>query len=72
MTGSQQEGNIWNTNTSYTKEQNLGPAAGTTAVLWYPAILLPGALVSPGLPAFPSGFRAPCCLLVLSVVLLRI
>ena len=64
--------NIWNTVTSCTKEQNLGPTAGTTAVLWYPAILLPGALVSPGLLAPPSGFRAPCCLRVLSVVLLQI
>ena len=64
--------NIWNTVTSSTKEQNLGPTAGTTAVPWYPAILLPGALVSPGLLAPPSGFRAPCCLRVLSVVLLRI
>ena len=43
--------NIWNTVTSCTKEQNLGPTAGTTAVLWYPAILFPGALVSPGLLA---------------------
>ena len=42
------------------------------AVLWYPAILLLGALVSPWSPGVPSGFLAPCCLLGLSVVLLRI
>ena len=66
------EGNIWNTNTSRTKEQNLGPTAGATAVLWYPAILPPGALVSPGFLVSPSCFRAPCGLRVLSVVLLRI
>ena len=52
--------------TSRTKEHNLGPA--TT----YPVILLPCVLVSPGLPTFSSDFLVPCCLLVLSVVLLRI
>ena len=54
MTGSQQEGNIWSTNIARTKEQKLGPTAGTTAVLWYLAVLPPGAFVSPGFPVFPS------------------
>ena len=64
-------GNIWSAITYCTKEQNLGSTAGATAVLRYPAILLPGALVPPGLLVSPSGFRAPCVLRVLSVVLLR-
>ena len=70
--GFSNEGNIWSTITYCTKEQILGSTAGATAVLRYPAILLPGVLVSPGLLVFPSGFRAPCVLRVLSVVLLRI
>ena len=47
-----------------TKEQKLGPTAGTTAVLWYPAVLPPGAFASPGLPVFPSrlpGFLISSC-----------
>ena len=47
-------GNNLRTNIVRTKEQNLGPT-----VLWYPFTLPPGAFVSPGLPAFPSGFLAP-------------
>ena len=70
--GFSNEGNIWSTITYCTKEQKLGSTAGATAVLRYPAILLPGALVPPGLLVSPSGFRAPCVLRVLSVVLLRI
>ena len=45
---------IWSTITYCTKEQNLGSTAGATAVLRYPAILLPGALVPPGLLVSPS------------------
>ena len=47
-----------------TKEQKLGPIAGTTAVLWFPAVLPPGAFASPGLPVFPSrlpGFLRSSC-----------
>ena len=46
------------------EEQNLGPAAGMTAVLWYPAILLAGALVfswSPGVLLWlPGSLPSPC------------
>ena len=52
----------------------LGPISGTTAALWYPAVLSPGAVASPGFPgrSSPPGFLASCFLFVISVVLLRI
>ena len=30
-----------------TKEEKLGPISGTTAALWYPAVLSPGVVASP-------------------------
>ena len=53
------------------RRKNLGPTAGTTGVLWYLAVLSPGAFASPGLLVFP-GFWDPAALRALSVVLLRI
>ena len=61
------EGSIWMMNTPCTKEQNLGPTAGATAVLRYPASssLVPLFLLVSWLPPLASG---PCGLRVLSVV----
>ena len=41
-----------------TKEEKLGPISGTTAALWYPAVLFPGVVASPGFPgrSSPPGF----------------
>ena len=33
-----------------TKEEKLGHISGTTAALWYPAVLSPGVVASPGFP----------------------
>ena len=35
-----------------TKEEKLGPTSGTTASLWYPAVLSPGVVVSPDFPGW--------------------
>ena len=48
-----------------TKEQKLGPIAGTTAVLWFPAILPVGAFASLASRSSPPGFLASWFLLVL-------
>ena len=64
VTGSQQRWKNLRANFVRTKEQKLGPISGTTAVLWYPAVLPPGAFASPGLPVFPSrlpGFLLSFC-----------
>ena len=41
-----------------TKEEKLGPFSGTTAALWYPAVLSPVVVASPGFPgrSSPPGF----------------
>ena len=41
-----------------TKEEKLGPMSGTTAAVWYPAVLSPGVVASPGFPgrSSPPGF----------------
>ena len=41
-----------------TKEEKFGPFSGTTAALWYPAVLSPDVVASPGFPgrSSPSGF----------------
>ena len=41
-----------------TKEEKLGPISGTTAALWFPAVLSPGVVASPGFPggSSPPGF----------------
>ena len=46
-----------------TKEEKLGPISGTTAALWYPAVLSPGAVASPGFPgrSSPLGFLLSFC-----------
>ena len=40
------------------KEEKLGPMSGTTAARWYPAVLSPGVVASPGFPgrSSPAGF----------------
>ena len=37
-----------------TKEEKLGPISGTTAALWYPAVLSPGVVASLGFPGRSS------------------
>ena len=46
------------TNFFRTKEEKLGPISGTTAVLWFPAVLSSGVVASPGFPgrSSPPGF----------------
>ena len=41
-----------------TKKEKLGHVSGTTAALWYPAVLSPGVVASPGFPgrSSPLGF----------------
>ena len=41
-----------------TKDEKLGPISGTTAALWYPAVLSPGVVASTGLlgRSSPPGF----------------
>ena len=41
-----------------TKEEKLGPISGTTAALWYLAVLSLGVVASPGFPGWssPPGF----------------
>ena len=36
------------------KGEKLGPTSGTTAALWYPAVLSPGVVASPGFPGRSS------------------
>ena len=48
VTGSQQRWKNLCTNFIRTKEEKLGPISGTTATLWYPAVLSPGVVASPG------------------------
>ena len=54
------EGNIWNTNTSCTKEQNLGPTAGATALFLLVSWFLPPASWLPGVFLFCPW----CCRLI--------
>ena len=56
-----------------TKEEKLGPISGTTAALWYLAVLAPGVVASLGFPgrSSPPGFLF-FFFFDISVVLLRI
>ena len=62
MTGSQQRWKNLCTNVIRIKEEKLGPLSGTTAALWYPAVLSPGVVASPVFPGWPSppGFLLFC------------
>ena len=62
MTGSQQRWKNLCTNFIRTKEEKLGPISGTTAALWYLAVLSPGVVASLGFPgpSSPPGILLFC------------
>ena len=69
VTGSQQDGRIYVRILFVPKKEKLGHVSGTTAALWYPAVLSRGAVASPGFPgrSSPPGFLPSCFLFVISV-----